>query len=95
MLLLLVQGFLSGSWLLSRVLSGMQHSRNKLAFSPKKLPGQRSWHLQPSGIFVKAEDVFCSCSGSNTRVIFLMSKDLDSAFRSGRPLPGKGKESKA
>lgn len=33
---------------------------NKLAFSLKTLPGRRSWHLQPSGIFLKAEDVFCA-----------------------------------
>lgn len=39
---------------------GMQQSPNKLAFSLKTLPGQRSWHLQPSGIFLKAEDVFCA-----------------------------------
>lgn len=59
----------------------MQHLHNKLAFSLKKLPGQRSWHLQPSGIFVKAEDVFCAWSDSNTRAILLSSKNLDAAFR--------------
>ena len=57
-LLLLLQGFLCGSLLLKGVLSGMKHSHNELAFVLKKLPGQRGWHLLPSGIFAKAEDVF-------------------------------------
>lgn len=93
-LLLLLLGFLYGSLLLSRVLSGMQHSHNKLAFSLKKLPGRRSWHLQPSGIFAKAEDGFCAWSGSSTGMILLMSKNLDSAFRKEAALC-LGKESKA
>lgn len=77
----------------SRVVSGMQHSHNKLAFSLKTLPGRRSWHLQPSGIFLKAEDVFCAWLGSNTRVILLMSKNLDWVFRKDAALC-LGKESK-
>lgn len=93
-MLLLLQGFLCGSLLLHRVVSGMQHSHNKLAFSLKTLPGRRNWHLQPSGIFLKAEDVFCAWSGSNTRVILLKSKNLDWVFRKEAALC-LGKESKA
>lgn len=60
-----------------------------------KLPGRRSCHPQPAGIFARAEDVFCAGSGSHTGAILLMSKNLDSAFSKEAALClfGKGKQS--